>query len=116
MPKIKLVCAVALPAMLLAGCGSRGSAAAENEAAIAETNALENVSASEPGQVNGSAEPEAESFPPPDAVSHPNGFLPNASDLPPTPAPEGAAASPPGSEERPPATEDEYIRNRQAGG
>jgi hypothetical protein len=109
MPKIKLVCAVALSGLWLAGCGSRGSPTAENAAALAETNALDEAGASGPGPGNGSAEPAAESFPPPDAVSHPDGFLPYGEDAPAPNAAEPSTANPP------PATEDEYIRNRQAG-
>jgi hypothetical protein len=116
MSKSKVAVALALSGLLLASCGSRGSAAAENNSAGAETNALENASPSDPGQANGSDQPDVNSFPPPDAVSHPNGFLPYAEDPPAPSAPEPTTASPPGSKEPPPATEDEYIRNKQAGG
>lgn len=110
MLKAKTVFAVALSALLLAACGNQGSAAAETNAADAETNAIGNARTADPGQPNGSDQPDADFFPPPDAVSHPNGFLPNASDL-----PEPATTAPPGSKEPPPATEDEYMRNKQAG-
>jgi hypothetical protein len=99
----------ALPALALAACSSPQAAPPENGAAEAETNALENAGISEPGPANASEEPGAEPVPPPDAVSHPDGYLPNAVDVPP---PSGPG---PGSSD-PPATEDEYMRNRQTGG
>lgn len=115
MPNLKLVFALALSGLLLASCGGREPAATENNAAQAEADTLEKVGQSDPGQAEGSDQPGADSVRPPDAVSHPDGYLPNAGDVPPPSAPEPAIDNPPGSKEPPPATEDEYIRNRQAG-
>ena len=115
MSKKPVAVAFALSGLLLAACGGRGSAAAENGAAAAEANALDNAGALEPGQVNGSDDAEANSFPPPDAVSHPNGFLPYGEEPPAPSAPEPATDNPPGSKQPPPATEDEYMRNKQSG-
>ena len=114
MPKDQVVFA-ALSALCLVSCGSRESTTAENQAAQAEMNALENASPSDLGQTNASEQPSVDSVPPPDAVSHPDGYLPNAGDVPAPAGPEPATGSPPGSKEPPPATEDEYIRNKQAG-
>ena len=111
MPKHKIALAAALSGLLLASCGSQAPATAENGAAEAEANALENASTADPGQpvtsVNGAGEP----VPPPDAVSHPDGFLP------PAPSEPGSNVSDPaGADGSPPATEDEYIqRNKQSG-
>ncbi|HEX6376749.1 MAG TPA: hypothetical protein VFZ91_13640 [Allosphingosinicella sp.] len=116
MPEGNVVFAAALSVLLLASCGSQEPKTAENEAADAATNALQNASPSDLGQPNGSDEPSDDSVPPPDAVSHPDGYLPNAGDLPAPGGPEPTTDSPPSSKEPPPATEDEYIRNRQAGG
>lgn len=113
MPNLKPVFAAALSAFLLASCGSRAPTAA-NEAAEAPTNGLEQAGPSDPGQPSGSAGPGADPVPPPDAVSHPDGYLPPAGDPPAPSAPEPGTESGPGSRE--PATEDEYIRNKQAGG
>lgn len=115
MLKRKLVFVAALPALLLASCGSQEAATSENLAVAAEANGLDNASLSDPGQPNGSEDPGVDSGPPPDAVSHPEGYLPNAGDVPPPAGPEPTADSPTGSK-APPATEDDYIRNRQAGG
>jgi hypothetical protein len=102
----KIAFAAALPFLLLAACGGRDQATAPNGAV--EANGLENSSSSDPvlpgAPANGSADP----VPPPDAVSHPDGYLPPArAEAEPTNA---SAADP-----SPPATEDEYIRNGQAG-
>ena len=101
--------------VLLESCGSGEATDAGNDAVPVESNALENASPSDPAQPNGLAEPADEPVPPPDAISHPEGYLPNAGDLPPPPAPEASTDSPPASSDPPPATEDEFIRNRQSG-
>ena len=108
MLKPGVIAAAALPALLLASCASQDAASVQNETAEAEANALGNASRSNPDRpgapVNGSDEP----VPPPDAVSHPDGYLP------PVDTPSENAANSPGSSD-PPATEDEYMRNKQAG-
>jgi hypothetical protein len=104
---LKAASGAALSILLLAACGSRDPAAGPNEAVDAGTNILETSAPSDPAQpgaANGTAEP----VPPPDAVSHPDGFLPPA---PGEPDPAAANSSGPGAP--PPATEDEYMRNRQ---
>ena len=113
MPKPKLVFAAALSGLLLGSCGSREPAGAEANAADAEANVLENAGPSDRGLVEGSDQPGAEPVPPPDAVSHPDGYLPNAGDVPAPSVPEPVTAGPPASREPPPATEDEYLRNKQ---
>ncbi|HEX8224659.1 MAG TPA: hypothetical protein VF605_12650 [Allosphingosinicella sp.] len=107
----KVAVLLALSGLLLASCGNGDPAAGNN--ASAEANRLESASPPGPGPGNDSQVPEAESVPPPDAVSHPNGFLPYGEDSPAPSAPEPADL--PGAGESPPATEDEYTRNRQAG-
>lgn len=115
MPKHKITFAAALSALLLASCGSQGPTTAENGAGDAKENARGNASPYDPGRPGTSVNGVGEPVPPPDAVSHPDGYLPNASDIP-LPAEGGpATANPPGSDTSPPATEDEYIRNKQVG-
>lgn len=107
MPKLAAAIAGALCGLLLASCGSREPATAANGAAPAEQNAPADPSSAapaEPAPVGNSTEP----VPPPDAVSHPNGYLPPA---PAEPDPPGANSS--GADPSPPATEDQYIRNGQ---
>ena len=104
MQKRKLVFAAALSALLLPSCASPETAPAENRAADAEANRIENASPPDLEHPNVSDDPGVDSDRPPDAVSHPDGYLPNAADVP-----------EPGSKEPPPATEDEHIRNGQAG-
>jgi hypothetical protein len=109
MSKHKAVFIAALSGVLLAGCGSRAPAAAENETVEAAPNAAESASPTgvEPGNVSDPSG--ADPVPPPDAVSHPEGYLPPVSGA------EPGVESPPASKEPPPATEDEYMRNRQSG-
>jgi hypothetical protein len=92
--------------LLLAACGSRDPAPAENTAVAPEANAPEASGPSGPAPPGASANGSVDAVPPPDAVSHPDGYLPPA---PAEPDPAGANSS--GA----PATEDEYLRNRQAG-
>lgn len=113
MSKAKLSILFALSGLLLASCGSPDATAAANDAADSEVNALDGASPAGAAQANGSEAPGVESVPPPDAVSHPNGFLPYGNDLPPPSASEPAPADPSGSGETPPATEDQYMRNKQ---
>ncbi|HYE27123.1 MAG TPA: hypothetical protein VEA61_02660 [Allosphingosinicella sp.] len=112
MPNPRL--AVALPVLLLAACGRGEPTAADNNVVHAGTKALEDAVASEPGQANGSIEPGADPVPPPDAVSHPDGYLPDAAEPPAPSAPATDNSS--ASREPPPATEDEHMRNRQTNG
>ena len=104
MPKRKLVFAAALSALLSSSCGRPEAAPADNRAADAEANRIGNASPHDLEQPNASDDPSVDSDRPPDAVSHPDGYLPNAVDVP-----------EPGSKEPPPATEDEHLRNGQTG-
>lgn len=98
----------AVSLLLLSSCGSREPAAAQNTAAVAEANALENVAPADPAQPGAPTNSMGDPVPPPDAVSHPNGYLP------PAPAePEPPAANSSGTDPGQRATEDEYIRNGQ---
>jgi hypothetical protein len=96
--------------LLLSACGGRDQPGVGNETAEAGANALENANPAEPIQPGVPVNAVVDPVPPPDAVSHPDGYLP--------PAP-GEAEPPPanssGPEKSPPATEDEYMRNKQAG-
>jgi hypothetical protein len=99
----------AVAIFLLAACGSREPESAPNGTVGAEADAPVDAGSSDPG-TEGTANLVGDPVPPPDAVSHPNGFLP--------PAPgeaEPAAANASGPEAPPPATEDEYTRNKQVG-
>lgn len=102
--------AVALPLLLLAGCGEGDRTAERNGAVEAEANALENSGFSDPGLPGAPANGTADPVPPPDAVSHPDGYLPPAPG-----EPQPANVNSPAPDQPPPATEDEYIRNGQAG-
>jgi hypothetical protein len=107
MPKVKVAFAAALSVLLLPSCGSPEPTSGQNNAVEAEANVLENSSASDPAQPGPSTNGLGDPVPPPDAVSHPNGYLPPA---PGEPGPTNVNSS--GSDESPPATEDEYIRNQ----
>lgn len=93
--------------LLLSSCGSREAEATANAAVAADENAAGDPSSPapvEPAAVDNTAEP----VPPPDAVSHPNGYLP------PAPAePDAPGANSSATDKSPPATEDQYIRNGQ---
>lgn len=106
----KPACAAALSLLLLAACGNGDRASGQNNAVEAEANALENSSAPDPGLPAVPANEIADPGRPPDAVSHPDGYLPPA----PAESEPTNAGSPP-TDPSPPATEDEYIRNGQAG-
>jgi hypothetical protein len=100
----------AVPIFLLAACGGREPVSAPNGTVGAEADGPVNAGSSDPATEGASANLVGDPVPPPDAVSHPNGFLP--------PAPgeaEPAAANASAPEAPPPATEDEYTRNRQVG-
>ncbi len=104
---LKVASGAALSILLLASCGSRDPAAAPNGAVDSGANAVgpsNSADPAQPGAANGAAEP----VPPPDAVSHPDGFLPP---VPGEADPAAANSSGPGAP--PPATEDEYMRNKQ---
>lgn len=106
----KIASAAALSLLLLAACGSREGASGQNEIVEAEADSPENASPSDPAPPAAPADGVVEPVPPPDAVSHPDGYLP------PAPAEPGpASADPSASKGSPPATEDEYLRNGQAG-
>ena len=110
MPKRQFAIAAVLAGILIVSCSSQEATTAENGAVGAEANAVGNASPSDPGQpgtpVNGVDAP----VPPPDAVSHPDGYLPP---VPGEPDPTTGNSSGPGA--TPPAIEDEYMRNKQAG-
>ncbi|MET1112201.1 MAG: hypothetical protein ABWX67_11805 [Allosphingosinicella sp.] len=99
----------ALSMLLLAACDRSGPAPAENAAAGPEANRLEATSPARPAPPGASANESA--GPPPDAVSHPDGYLPPAPAEPAEPAEANASGADPSA----PATEDEYLRNRQTG-
>jgi hypothetical protein len=95
----------ALSVLLLSACGG-AEPAAENATVDAEANALENQGAPQPIEPAPPANIAVDPVPPPDSVSHPEGYLP------PTPGeadPGAANSSGPTSQ---PATEDQYIRNQ----
>ncbi len=107
MPKLEGIIAGVLCLLLLPSCGSPETAAAEN-AVAAEANGRENALRADPAPPGVSADGTDGSIPPPDAVSHPDGFLPPA---PAEPEPTTSNSSDPGISQR--STEDEYIRNGQ---
>jgi hypothetical protein len=107
--KLEAAIAGALSLLLLSSCGGETPSATTNAAAPADANAAEDAAATadpiQPGApVGNSAGP----VPPPDAVSHPGGYLPPAPAEPETPV--ANSADP---DEAPPATEDQYMRNGQ---
>lgn len=109
MPKVAF--AASLSVLLLAGCGSRDQESAQNGAAAgSEAAALDNAGSADPAQPRAPENGLVDPVPPPDAVSHPDGYLPLA----PGEA-DPASANAAGSDAPAPATEDEYIRNKQAG-
>ncbi|HEX8514144.1 MAG TPA: hypothetical protein VF688_13675 [Allosphingosinicella sp.] len=108
MPKLEAAIAGALSLLLLASCGGKAPAEADNVAATVQGDAVGAEPVQEPAQPGAPANSTDEPVPPPDAVSHPNGYLP------PVPAePEPAGANSDGTDRSPPATEDQYIRNGQ---
>jgi hypothetical protein len=111
MPKPEAAFAGALSILLLSACGSGESAVPANGASAAAENQSSAPPAGDPTQPAAPGAPvnsSEESVPPPDAVSHPNGYLPPAPAEPDTPA-----ANPSAPDSSPPATEDQYIRNGQ---
>lgn len=115
MPKSapKSAVAAALSLLLLAACARQEQGSAPNGAfdgEAAEANAISNASPSDPAGPGAPAANGVEAVPPPDAVSHPDGYLPPAPG-----EPDAASVNSSGSDESPPATEDQYIRNGQAG-
>ena len=108
MAKTQTALVSALSLVLLASCGGQVSASAENGASAAATNALENSAPADPLRPPAPAGNEAEAVPPPDAVSHPDGYLPPVNASEPN---EPAEADPPGA--KAPATEDEFMRDKQ---
>jgi hypothetical protein len=101
----------ALSILLLASCGSKAPAAADDNNVTAEGTAPENAGVTDPAAPGGPANGSVDPVPPPDAVSHPNGYLPPAPD-----EPDPASVNSSGPDASPaPATEDEYMRNRQSG-
>ncbi|HET9639699.1 MAG TPA: hypothetical protein VFP12_10865 [Allosphingosinicella sp.] len=91
--------------LLLPSCGSREPESAQNAAVAPGATAPGTAAPAGPPPPGASTNGLADPVPPPDAVSHPDGYLP------PAPAEPGAGNS--GSDPSPPATEDEYLRNRQ---
>jgi hypothetical protein len=109
MPKPEAVFA-ALSMLLLAACGGQERTSGENNVVAAEGAAAENSAPADTVQPGAPDNSIAAPVPPPDAVSHPDGYLPPAPD---EPDPAGPNAS--GPAQPPPATEDQYIRNGQTG-
>lgn len=108
MSKLKLALAGALSLLLLSSCGSKAPEAAENGAAPSVANAVGSEPVPEPAEPGAAPNAADAPVPPPDAVSHPNGYLP------PAPADPGSTGSnSAGANPSPPATEDQYIRNGQ---
>ena len=106
----RIAFAAVLPLLLLAACAGGEGESAQNGAAAAGTNAGDAAVPAGAAQPDMPAGNGTDPVPPPDAVSHPEGYLPPAPDEPVT-----TNASPSDPDRPPPATEDEYIRNRQAG-
>lgn len=108
MPKPEAAIAGALALLLLSACGAKAPAGSENSATAVEGNASGSESPAAPVQPGTPANSAGEAVPPPDAVSHPDGYLP------PAPAEaEPAGTNSAGTDPSPPATEDQYIRNGQ---
>ncbi len=107
MSKLVSAFAAALPALLLAACSSPQQAADENGTGNAESGAPENAGAPEPIQPATPVNTAVDPVPPPDAVSHPEGYLPPAPGEPGAPAVNSSRP-----DTTPPATEDQYIRNQ----
>ena len=99
--------ASALSLLLLCGCGSGERAPAPENGVKAAAGGTDNAGLSDPIEPGISANAVADPAPPPDAVSHPGGYLPLG-------PPEGnaAAANATSPDPSPPSTEDEYLRNR----
>ena len=108
MPKPEAAIAGALSLLLLSACGGTAPPAPENNATAAEANVSGDAFPAAPVQPAAPANSTDGSAPPPDAVSHPNGYLPPA---PAEPEPTGTNST--GTDPSPPATEDQYIRNGQ---
>jgi hypothetical protein len=99
----------ALALLLLSACGGQERAPQnQNDAVAAEQNSLGVASPADPAQPGAPSNAATDPAPPPDAVSHPDGYLPPA---PAEPGPSSSNSS--GTDPSPPATEDEYIRNGQ---
>jgi hypothetical protein len=109
MPKLEAAIAGALSLLLLSSCGDKAPAEAENAGSTAEGNAaVVTEPVPEPVQPGAAVDSADEPVPPPDGVSHPNGYLPPA---PSEPEPVGVNST--GTDPSPPATEDQYMRNGQ---
>lgn len=109
MSKPDAALAGALSILLLCSCASEDPASAQNDSAI-EANDVGNAAPSDPAAPGTEANSVAEPVPPPDAVSHPEGYLPPP---PNEAAPPSSNAS--GPEQSPPTTEDQHLRNGQTG-
>ena len=109
MPKLKLILAAASPALLLAACGSQAPSAGLNDAGSVDANLSAAGEAADPALSVNAANAADDMVPPPDAVSHPNGFLPYGN----SGTPEAADSNATGNASSPPSTEDEYMRNGQ---
>ena len=107
MARTRIALVSALSFGLLASCSGQVSASSENDASVAENGTIDNAAAADPLQPPAPAGNEGEAVPPPDAVSHPDGYLP------PVNTSAGPAEADPPDAKSPAATEDEYMRNRQ---
>ena len=109
MPKPAAALAGAISILLLCSCAAEDPASAQNDAGSEPTHPA-NAGQFDPAVPGTEAHGVAEPVPPPDAVSHPEGYLPPAPD---EAAPTSTNAS--GPEQPPPTTEDQHLRNGQAG-
>jgi len=108
MPKREALFAGAVAILLLSACGGRDPTPGQGNDAATAAGQVENMS--QPGPAEPPANDSADPVPPPDAVSHPGGYLPPAPAEPDPPVANSSAPDAPG-----PATEDDYLRNRQSG-
>ncbi|HEX9964015.1 MAG TPA: hypothetical protein VGB04_03425 [Allosphingosinicella sp.] len=111
MSKLKLILAAAAPGLLLAACSSQQPSTGLNDVAGVDANMSAEPVAADPALSVNAANAADDAGPPPDAVSHPNGFLPYGN----SGAPEATETDATGNAVPPPATEDEYTRNGQGG-
>lgn len=108
MSKCRVAFAAGLSAIWLASCGIQEQEPTDNRVAAVGVNVVENVGVSDSEQPGTSVDGSAERIPPPDAVSHPDGYLPLGPG-----EPEPTTVNSSDTNASPPATEDEYIRNKQ---
>lgn len=108
----KVASAAVVSVLLLVACGSRPETVEQNGSVGNGVGANEKKTGSSyPAEAVAPANAAVEPVPP-DAVSHPDGYLPLGPGEP-VPANENSSGSnSSGSKDSPPATEDEYLHNR----